>query len=62
LLRAVSVSPIGSHVLAREPQAGISPAQEIDLVAGEIGTSEEQIGNRFQRVEGKSNAQGSIGK
>jgi hypothetical protein len=49
------VLPFGSHVACGKPQTSIRPTQEIDFVAGEIDASEKQVGDRFYRVEGKSN-------
>jgi hypothetical protein len=54
------VLPFGAHAVCAEPQTGIRPAQEIDLVAGEIEASEKQLRDRFYRVEGKPNPQVSI--
>jgi hypothetical protein len=60
--KAVSVLPFGSHVVCDVPQIDIRPAQDIHLVAGEIGAPEKQVGDRSNRVESKSNAHGSIGE
>jgi hypothetical protein len=55
-----SVLRFGARVVCAEPQTGIRPVQEIDLVAGEIEASEKQLGDRFHPVEGKSNTKVSI--
>jgi hypothetical protein len=41
----------------QEPHTRICPAEEIDLVAGEIDASQTQIGDRLHRIERKLGAQ-----
>jgi hypothetical protein len=56
------VLPLAYYFVLEEPQAIIRPAKEVDLVAGEIGTSQTQLGDRFDPVERKSHAQDLVGE
>ena len=48
--------------VAQEPQTSIRPAKEVDLVAGELETSQTQLGDRLHPIERKSDAQVLIGE
>jgi hypothetical protein len=56
------VLPFASHVVAQEPQTSIRPAKEVDLVAGELDTSQTQLGHRLDPIERKPDAQALIGE
>jgi hypothetical protein len=51
-----------SHGASQEPHTSIGPAQEIDLVAGEIEASQKQLSDGVHPVERKSDAQVLIGE
>ena len=61
-MRDRSVLRCASQGASQEPHTSIGPAQEIDLVAGKIETSQAQLGDRFHPVERKSDAQVLIGE
>jgi hypothetical protein len=47
---------------AQEPETSIRPAKEVDLLAGELDTSQTQLGDRLDLIERKSDAQVLIGE
>ena len=57
-----SVLRLAAQGAPQEPHTRICPAEEIDLVAGEIDASQKQIGDRLHRIERKSDAQVFIGE
>jgi hypothetical protein len=57
-----SVLRLAAQRAPQEPHTRICPAEEIDLVAGEIDASQKQIGDRLHRIERKSGAQVFIGE
>jgi hypothetical protein len=58
----VSVLRSAAQGAPQEPHTRVCPAEEIDLVAGEIDASQKQIGDRLHRIERKSDAQVFIGE
>jgi hypothetical protein len=56
------VLSFASYFVAQEPETSIRPAKEVDLLAGELDTSQTQLGDRLDLIERKSDAQVLIGE
>jgi hypothetical protein len=57
-----SVLRCAAYGASHKPHTSIGPAQEIDLVAGEIEASQKQVGDGLYRIDRKSGAQVLIGE
>jgi hypothetical protein len=60
--RRSSVLPFAAHFVAQEPQTIIRLPKEVDLIAGELDTSQTQLGDRLEPIERKPDAQVLIGE